>query len=98
MTTNRKPSIQVKIHHGKIVPIVKAGHWLHVEGFTALVIIAIITVARIVKIIGCLVWSAGCLIVPPIARLVPRYAPRLTRLVLRYAAGIYLAFQAFYTH
>ena len=87
MTTNRKPAIQVKIHHGKIVPIVKAGHWLHVEGFTALLIIAIITVARIVKIIGCLVWSAGCLIIPP-----------LTRLVLRQAAGLYLAFRAFYTH
>jgi uncharacterized membrane protein len=87
MTTNRKPKVQITIHHGKIVPTVKAGHWLHAEGFTALLIIAIISIVKLVKIITCLIWNALALVTPP-----------LTRFVLRQAAGLYLGFRAFYTH
>ncbi len=86
MTANRKPIAQIKIHHGKIIPTVKIGHWLHAEGFTALLIIAIIAIGRLAGLIGRAVWTLAAWAIPPTCRF-----------ILRMAAGIYLWFVAFHT-
>jgi hypothetical protein len=61
---------------------------LHIGGFStdgwlAMIIITIILASRFVRC----TW-----------RLVAWLAPLVSRLVLRYAAGLYLGFRAFYTH
>ena len=89
MTTNRKaPATKsghlVRWHVGNKITVHVGG--FSTDGLLALVIISIILASRLVRRITCLFWAILVLIVPP-----------LTRLVLRYAAGIYLAFRAFYT-
>lgn len=89
MTTNRRTPDRksdahlVRWHVGSKITVHVAG--FSTDGWLAMIVITIILASRLVRRIACLVWFVLALVVPPI-----------TRMVLRYAAGIYLAFRAFY--
>lgn len=90
MTTNRKAPAKtsghlVRWHVGNKITV-HVGSF-STDGWLAVILIIIILAGRLARRIACLVWFALMLVIPP-----------LTRLALRYAAGLYLGFRAFYTH
>lgn len=83
--TNRKANrnqIKIVSRRGHIRPTVKHG-WLDLDGWEAVVVIAIILAVRITVVITRLAW---------------RFLVWLTPIVIRYATGLVLWFRAFYTH
>jgi hypothetical protein len=86
MTTNRRtPAHLVRWHVGNKITVHVGG--FSTDGWLALVIITIILAGRLVRCIVRAAWVILALAVPPV-----------TRFVLRYVAGLYLWFRAFYTH
>lgn len=83
-TQSRKTDL-VRWHVGRDIRV-HVGNF-STDGWLAMVIITIILASRLVRGVVRLVWFVLALVVPPVVRL-----------VLRYAAGLWLAFQAFYTH
>jgi hypothetical protein len=82
MTNRSKPDqIQIMSRRGKIRPHFRRG-WFDLDGFPALIVIAIIVAVRLARLIVTLVWSLLVWITP---------------IVVHYTTGLVLWFRAFYT-